>query len=98
MRLCATVTLVDELNDPKAAETVVLPPARAVPKPLAVTVATVELPVLQLADAVRSWVEWSLKDPTAVNCRESPGARFGLAGLIVIDCACGLQIPALKAL
>ena len=67
---------------------VALPTAKAVASPrgvLMLTVATLASDEVQLADAVMSCIEPSVKVPVAVNCCVRPTGIEGIAGVIAID-------------
>jgi hypothetical protein len=84
-----TVSVVEPEMVPDAALMVAVPAVRAEADPLEpaalLTVATAALDELQVADAVRSWVELSAYLPVAVNWRLVPLAMLGFAGVTEMD-------------
>ena len=85
--------------DPEAAEIEDVPWLVAVTKPEVLTVATDGLPDDQVAEFVRSWVLPSLNTPVAVNCREVPMEKVGLAGLTCMEVSVGVppvMVPGLQ--
>src|SRR5262249_55550142 len=82
-----TVRTVEPLTPPSVAEMVDVPVATAVAKPVPEMVATAGVADAQVTCAVRSSVEPAEYVPVAVNCRVSPLATLGLAGVTAIDCS-----------
>jgi hypothetical protein len=80
-----TVTTVEPEMLPDAALMVAVPTVRAAAAPFVpavlLTVATAALDELQVAEAVRSWVELSEYIAVAVNWRPDPLAMLGFAGV-----------------
>jgi hypothetical protein len=79
-----TVTLVEAVNPLDKTEMFAVPVATAVTTPLPVTVATVGVSEVQLAD-VRLCVEPSVYVPTAVSFWVDPTATVGVEGVMVIE-------------
>lgn len=75
-----TVILALPLTPPIVAVMVVEPAASAVAMPEAVIFATFALASVQVADAVTSWEEPSLKVPVALNCSVAPTERLTVVG------------------
>lgn len=75
-----TVMLALPLRPPMVAVMVVEPAASAVATPEAVIFATFALASDQVADAVTSWEEPSLKVPVALNCSVAPTKRLAVVG------------------
>ena len=80
-----TVREADPAVFPTAALTVALPIALAVAIPVAFTAATEGPEELQVADCVRSRVDWSVKVPVADSCSDSPTGNEDELGAIAID-------------
>ena len=70
---------------PDVAVIVVEPAATPLARPVAFTVATDVVPEDQITDAVISCDAPPVRFPVAENCRVSPLARDGFAGVTVID-------------
>src|ERR1700692_2524384 len=77
------------------AVTLVVPSATAVPTPLALTTATLACDSDHVAVAVMSLLDPSLNCPVAVNGWYEPGAIVLLAGVTVMDCSEGDELPLL---
>lgn len=75
-----TVMLALPLRPSMVAVMVVEPAASAVAMPEAVIFATLALASVQVADAVTSWEEPSLKLAVALNCSVAPTERLAVAG------------------
>ena len=80
-----TVSVVDEETAPEAAVMVVLPVTKLATTPILSMAAIVGLEELQRTDWVRSWMELSLKVPTAVNCFTAPAGIEELDGAIASE-------------
>src|SRR5262249_52163894 len=81
---------VEPVTEPSVALMVDVPCDTAVARPwlpaLFEIVATEVLAEAQVTWVVRSWVDPSLKVPTASNCSVRPFGTLGLAGVTAIDC------------
>jgi hypothetical protein len=82
-----TVSVVEPFTVPDVALMVEVPTPAPVASPAAVIVATVVVPELQVAVAVRFWVVPSLNVPVAVNCWVAPLVIEGFTGVTAIDCS-----------
>ena len=84
-----TVTDVPPDSEPRLAETVAVPVPTAVSNPVVAPVVPTDITVAsvdaQLTCLVRSVVELSERVPVAVNCKATPLARLGVAGVTWID-------------
>lgn len=81
----ATVSEVLPLIAPDVAVIVVLPIVLAVARPVAAIEATELVVELQVAVAVKSWVEPSVYVPVAVNCCSTPSGIVAFPGVTAID-------------
>ena len=88
-----TVSSVESLSEPKAAEIVVVPSAKTLAKPwlppALLIVATAGLLLLHVAVVVKSCLLPSVKLPVAVNCGVFPAPIEGWTGVTVIDTSVG---------
>jgi hypothetical protein len=85
-----TVSVVDSMMLPAAAEIVVDPAANEAANPEALTVTKPVLDGFQATCVVRSCVVLSENVPMAVNCRLVPLAMLGLVGVIARDTSVAL--------
>src|SRR5687768_4325653 len=89
-----TVNVVSPVTSPLVAETVALPTPVVVAMPFEpaalLTIAIALSDDAQVACAVRSCVELSVKTPVAVNCAVVPAAAFVRLGVISIDWRVGM--------
>lgn len=80
-----TVSLAVATVPAKVAVMSVAPMPTAVARPNTLTVAFEASPDPQVTRVVRSWVDWSLYVPVAVNCCVVPSAMLGVAGVTEIE-------------
>lgn len=88
-----TVRAAFPLMPSMVAVTVAEPAPSAVAIPVLVMRATFPFVSVQVADAVTSAVEPSLKVPVALNCRVAPTERSTVAGDAAIACSVLLELP-----